>query len=95
MSNDEVLLEVENLKTFFCTNDGVARAANGKSSEVYPGVFLGEMGESCCTRSMTSLSIMYLISKPGRADPAQILLDGEIVGESLLIHNIIHEKKTS
>jgi oligopeptide/dipeptide ABC transporter ATP-binding protein len=50
---------------------------DGVSFEVYPGEVLGLVGESGCGKSVTSLSIMRLISKPGRVDAGEILLDGE------------------
>jgi oligopeptide/dipeptide ABC transporter ATP-binding protein len=50
---------------------------DGVSFEVYPGEVLGLVGESGCGKSVTSLSIMRLISKPGRVDEGEILLDGE------------------
>jgi oligopeptide/dipeptide ABC transporter ATP-binding protein len=71
------LLEVKGLKTYFYTEDGVVRAVDGVSFEVYPGEVLGLVGESGCGKSVTSLSIMRLISKPGRIDEGEILLDGE------------------
>jgi oligopeptide/dipeptide ABC transporter ATP-binding protein len=77
MNNDKPLLEVKGLKTYFYTEDGVVRAVDGVSFEVYPGEVLGLVGESGCGKSVTSLSIMRLISKPGRIDEGQILLDGE------------------
>jgi oligopeptide/dipeptide ABC transporter ATP-binding protein len=77
MSNNKPLLEVRNLKTYFYTEDGVVRAVDGVSFEVYPGEVLGLVGESGCGKSVTSLSIMRLISKPGRVDAGEILLDGE------------------
>jgi oligopeptide/dipeptide ABC transporter ATP-binding protein len=75
--NNKPLLEVKNLKTYFYTEDGVVRAVDGVSFEVYPGEVLGIVGESGCGKSVTSLSIMRLISKPGRVDEGSILLDGE------------------
>lgn len=77
MSINKPLLEVKNLKTYFYTEDGVVRAVDGVSFEVYPGEVLGLVGESGCGKSVTSLSIMRLISKPGRVDAGEILLDGE------------------
>lgn len=77
MNNNKPLLEVKNLKTYFYTEDGVVRAVDGVSFEVYPGEVLGLVGESGCGKSVTSLSIMRLISKPGRVDEGEILLDGE------------------
>jgi len=76
MSN-KPLLEVKGLKTYFYTEDGVVRAVDGVNFEVYPGEVLGLVGESGCGKSVTSLSIMRLISKPGRVDAGEILLDGE------------------
>ncbi len=75
--NNKPLLEVKGLKTYFYTEDGVVRAVDGVSFEVYPGEVLGLVGESGCGKSVTSLSIMRLISKPGRVDEGEILLDGE------------------
>ena len=77
MSNNKPLLEVKGLKTYFYTEDGVVRAVDGVNFEVYPGEVLGLVGESGCGKSVTSLSIMRLISKPGRVDEGEILLDGE------------------
>ena len=77
MSINKPLLEVKGLKTYFYTEDGVVRAVDGVSFEVYPGEVLGLVGESGCGKSVTSLSIMRLISKPGRVDAGEILLDGE------------------
>jgi oligopeptide/dipeptide ABC transporter ATP-binding protein len=75
--NTKPLLEVKNLKTYFYTEDGVVRAVDGVNFEVFPGEVLGLVGESGCGKSVTSLSIMRLISKPGRIDDGEILLDGE------------------
>jgi oligopeptide/dipeptide ABC transporter ATP-binding protein len=77
INNGKPLLEVKGLKTYFYTEDGIVRAVDGVDFEVYPGEVLGIVGESGCGKSVTSLSIMRLISKPGRIDAGQILLDGE------------------
>ena len=77
MNNGKPLLEVKELKTYFYTEDGIVRAVDGVNFEVYPGEVLGLVGESGCGKSVTSLSIMRLISKPGRIDAGEIFLDGE------------------
>ena len=77
MSNAKPLLEVKGLKTYFYTEDGIVRAVDGVDIEVYPGEVLGLVGESGCGKSVTSLSIMRLISKPGKIDSGEILLNGE------------------
>jgi oligopeptide/dipeptide ABC transporter ATP-binding protein len=77
VNNNNPLLEVKGLKTYFYTEDGIVRAVDGVDIEVYPGEVLGIVGESGCGKSVTSLSIMRLISKPGKIDAGEILLDGE------------------
>ena len=77
MNSNKPLLEVKGLKTYFYTEDGVVRAVDGVSFEVYPGEVLGLVGESGCGKSVTSLSIMRLIAKPGRVAEGEILLNGK------------------
>src|SRR5437868_1747642 len=61
------LLDIEGLKTYFFTRDGVVRAVDGVSFSVGKGETLAVVGESGCGKSVTSLSILRLIaSPPGR-----------------------------
>ena len=76
-TDQKPLLEVRNLKTYFYTEDGVVRAVDGVNFEVYPGEVLGIVGESGCGKSVTSLSIMRLVSAPGKIAEGEVLLDGE------------------
>ena len=69
-------LEVKNLKTHFFTEDGVVHAVDGVDFVVYPGEIFGLVGESGCGKSVTSLSVMRLISPPGKMLEGEILLDG-------------------
>ncbi|WP_377828091.1 ABC transporter ATP-binding protein [Bradyrhizobium lupini] len=55
------ILTVEDLQTFFFTQDGVTRAVDGVSFEVKLGDTLGIVGESGCGKSITALSIMRLL----------------------------------
>jgi peptide/nickel transport system ATP-binding protein len=55
------LLSVEDLQTYFFTQDGVTRAVDGVSFEVSAGDTLGIVGESGCGKSVTALSIMRLL----------------------------------
>ena len=71
------LLEVRDLRTYFHTADGVARAVDGVSFHVERGEVLGIVGESGCGKSVTSLSIMGLVSEPGRIEEgSSITYDG-------------------
>ena len=67
MDTPAPLLEVDDLKTYFFTRDGVVRAVDGVSYTVFPGETLAVVGESGCGKSVTSLSVLRLIpSPPGR-----------------------------
>ena len=68
------LLEVEGLKTYFYTDEGVARAVDGVSFVIHEGQTLGLVGESGCGKSVTALSIMRLVSPPGRIVAGRITL---------------------
>jgi peptide/nickel transport system ATP-binding protein len=69
------ILEIKNLKTQFFTEAGIVRAVDGIDLTVKRGEVLGVVGESGCGKSVTSLSIMRLISQPGRIVEGQILFD--------------------
>src|SRR5206468_1163317 len=69
------MLQVKGLKTYFFTADGVVRAVDGVDFAISRGRTLGLVGESGCGKSVTSLSIMRLISPPGRSVEGEILLD--------------------
>jgi oligopeptide/dipeptide ABC transporter ATP-binding protein len=72
------LLEVKNLKTYFFTDDGVAKAVDDVSYTVDRKQTLGVVGESGCGKSVTALSIMQLIpNPPGKITGGQILFDGK------------------
>jgi peptide/nickel transport system ATP-binding protein len=76
-ASDQPLLEVDGLKTWFFTRDGVVRAVDGVSFSVHPGETVAMVGESGCGKSVTSLSILRLIaSPPGRTIGGRITLEG-------------------
>jgi len=73
----EPLLEIEDLRTYFFTRDGVVRAVDGVSLSVKRGETLGVVGESGCGKSVTSLSILRLIPEPpGRIVSGAIRFEG-------------------
>src|SRR5215211_2402663 len=71
------LLEVKDLQTHFPTRTGLVRAVDGVSFYLDRGELLGLVGESGCGKSMTALSIMRLISPPGKIVNGEILFDGK------------------
>jgi len=70
------LLEIQGLKTHFFTQDGVVKAVDGVSYSIMDGKTLGVVGESGCGKSITAMSILRLIGRPGRIVAGKILLDG-------------------
>jgi peptide/nickel transport system ATP-binding protein len=74
---DTPLLRVQNLKTHFFTEDGVVQAVDGIDLELRRGETLGIVGESGSGKSVTSLSILRLVSTPGRIVEGTIELDGK------------------
>ena len=71
------LLEIKDLHTSFYTRDGLVRAVDGIDFHVDRGEIMGLVGESGCGKSVTSLSIMRLVAKPGRIVKGEILFDGQ------------------
>jgi len=72
----ENLLEIKGLKTHFFTQDGIVKAVDGVSFEIKYGQTLGVVGESGCGKSITAMSAMRLIERPGRTVAGEIRLDG-------------------
>ncbi len=71
------LLEIKGIKTHFFTQDGMVKAVDDVTFEIGHGQTLGVVGESGCGKSITSLSVMRLIERPGRIVTGEILLNGE------------------
>ena len=68
------ILTVEGLKTYFFTDEGTVRAVDGASFAVPAGKTVGIVGESGCGKSVTALSILRIVERPGRIVEGQILL---------------------
>ena len=76
--NKEKLIQIKNLKTFFNTEAGIAKAVNDVSFDIYKGEVLGIVGESGSGKSVTSMSINRLIpNPPGEIVNGEILYNGE------------------
>ena len=80
MSN--VLLSVRDLRTWFHTDQGIAKAVDGVSFDVMEGETLGIVGESGCGKTVTSLSVLGLLPQP----PAEVMEASSILfeGEELI-----------
>ena len=74
---EQTLLKVENLEVKFKTLEGMQTAVQGVSFDVAQGEVFCLVGESGCGKSLTSLSIMGLVEKPGIVEADAIILDGQ------------------
>ena len=82
MAEPSSLLSIRDLKTYFRTDEGIVRAVDGVSFDVYAGRTLGVVGESGCGKSITARSILGIVDLPGRVEEGEIwlrLADGERV----------------
>ena len=64
MDDDKNILEIEDLHTYFFTDQGIVKAVNGVSFNIPKGSTVGIVGESGCGKSVTSMSIMRLLQGP-------------------------------
>ncbi len=71
------LLEVKGLKTYFYTEEGVVKAVDGVSFDIYEDEVLGLVGETGCGKSVTALSILQLVRAPGKIIEGEIWFKGE------------------
>jgi oligopeptide/dipeptide ABC transporter ATP-binding protein len=71
------LLEVNDLKTYFRTDDGIVKAVDGVTFEVEKGKTLGIVGESGCGKSVTCLTIMGLNNRRNTITSGTALFNGE------------------
>ena len=77
METTDRLLEVNDLKTYFDTDEGTVRAVDGVSFHIDRGETLAVVGESGSGKSVTSLSAMRLIpTPPGRIAGGEIIFEG-------------------
>ena len=87
--NDDTIIEVKNLKTFFYTNQRCNKAINGVSFKIQKGKTLCIVGESGCGKSVTAASIMGLLPRLSRISRActSMMVDMEFqVKKRLVTH---------
>ncbi|MED4127736.1 ABC transporter ATP-binding protein [Shouchella miscanthi] len=75
--SEDVLLSVENLQTHFFTENGAVPSVNGVSFSIKHGETVAIVGESGCGKSVTSLSIMGLVSSPGKIVGGSVMFNGQ------------------
>ncbi len=76
------ILQIEQLRTYFQTGSGIAKAVDGVSLNINKGETYALVGESGCGKSVTALSILQLVAKPaGYIAGGRILLHGQNVAQ--------------
>jgi oligopeptide/dipeptide ABC transporter ATP-binding protein len=89
MSNEQSLLKINNMKTHFFTKRGIVPAVDGVTIEIPSGKIIGIVGESGCGKSVTSLSVLGLLQRPGKTVEGTI----EFKGRNLLELNKAQMRK--
>ena len=77
IDKNKIILDVEDLTTYFYTEEGVVRAVEGVSFKIYEGETLGLVGETGCGKSVTALSILQVVRPPGVIEKGKVHFDGE------------------
>ena len=75
-NEQDLVLEVKDLRVHYATPTGDVIACNGVDFQVYRGETLGLVGESGCGKSVTSLSIMRLVGMPGKIESGEVWFEG-------------------
>ena len=74
------LLQIRNLKTYFQTEAGTAKAVDGVNLDIFPGEVVGLVGESGSGKSVTALSVLRLIpDPPGKIEGAILFKDRDLL----------------
>jgi peptide/nickel transport system ATP-binding protein len=79
-NGNNILVDVQDLKTYFSLTEGVVHAVNGVSFSIKRGHVLGVVGESGCGKSVTARSIMNMIRPPGKTVGGKILYRRRLAG---------------
>jgi len=74
---NNVILNVQDLTTYFYTEEGIVKAVEGVSFKIQEGETLGLVGETGCGKSVTALSILQVVRPPGKIEKGKIIFRGE------------------
>jgi len=89
VENNNLLVEIKNLKTYFHLDEGIVRAVDGAEFDIYCGKTLGVVGESGCGKSVTARSVMRIVAKPGKIVDGQILYHRHYIGDNDVTEDIL------
>jgi oligopeptide/dipeptide ABC transporter ATP-binding protein len=74
---NNIILDVQDLTTYFYTEEGIVKAVEGVSFKINEGENLGLVGETGCGKSVTALSILQLVRPPGIIEKGKVIFKGE------------------
>lgn len=77
IDSSNIILDVKDLVTYFYTEEGIVRAVEGVSFQIFEGEVLGLVGETGCGKSVTALSILQLVQFPGKIESGSVIYRGE------------------
>ena len=80
MVDNNALLSVNNLKTYFPTDEGVVKAVDGVTFSIQPGKTLGVVGESGCGKSTVGRSLLQILDHPGKIVEGEIQFQSDAAG---------------
>ncbi|MHA2037461.1 MAG: ABC transporter ATP-binding protein [Promethearchaeota archaeon] len=72
-----IILDVQDLTTYFYTEEGIVKAVEGVSFKINEGETLGLVGETGCGKSVTALSILQLVRPPGKIEKGKVVYEGK------------------
>lgn len=78
----DVLLKIQDLKTYFLMDEGVVKAVDGVDLELKRGQTMGLVGESGCGKSVTGFSILQIVNLPGKIVGGKVLYNREVMGKN-------------
>lgn len=75
-SQDDVVLQVRDLRVHYATPSGDVIAVNGITFDVYQGELIGLVGESGCGKTTAAMALLRLVQPPGRILDGQVVING-------------------
>jgi len=74
---NKILLQIRDIRTYFYTEEGIVKAVDGVSFDMYEDETLGLVGETGCGKSVTALSILQLVRAPGKIIEGTVKFKGK------------------